>query len=447
MNRLPDAPLVMLGRLQSLWQRLGDSLWFLPALLVCGAIVLAFAMVHGSTLLDREAVARLPRLFGAGAEGSRSMLSMIAGSMVTVAGVTFSILVVAVSQASTQYTPRVMRNFMRDRLSQVTLGVLIGVFVYCLIVLRTVRGGDKEFVPGLAVLLAIVLALLAVALLMYFIHHIASTLEAGRILDSIARETVTSVDRYFPEAPIDSPARSTSASGKGPADVAWTPIPAQRTGYIQHLDVEGLVETAARCDWVIRMDRAVGEFVVEGTPVASLAGGAPTKDLRSVNDHYVIATYRTVYQDPGFGIRQIVDIALKALSPGVNDSTTAVACVDYLTSVIVRMARRWDPPTEHFVDGRLRVIVRGATFDALLDEALSEIRRNSADNIRVLIRSAAALELIAVETRSTGRHAALLRQLDSLQDTVARAKALGSERDEALQACDKVRGLLSRSGA
>lgn len=435
----------MLDRITSFWQRLSDSLWFLPAVLVCGAILFAFAAVHLSTLLDAEAIARFPRMFGASAEGSRSMLSMIAGSMVTVAGVTFSVLVVAVSQASSQYTPRVMRNFMRDRLSQVTLGVLVGVFVYCLVVLRTVRTGPAEFVPGLAVLAAMLLALLAVALLMYFIHHIAGTLEAGRILDSIAEETAISVDRVFPEpctddSHVDLPVPAIPFDG-----TTWHGIPAHRSGYIQNLDIDGIMRTAARCDAVVRMERAIGEFVAEGTALASISGHAAGDEvIRSVNDHYVIASYRTVFQDPGFGIRQMVDIALKALSPGTNDPTTAVTCINYLAAVLVQMASRRFPAPERALDGTVRLITRDADFATMLDEAFTEIRQSASSNARVLVRAVGALEFIAGVARSPKRREALRTQLERFRETLQRLPALPADRDPGIAACNRLQGLLEQ---
>src|SRR5690606_8046522 len=287
----------VLDRISSYKQRLSDSLWFLPSAIVVALLLLALGLVDLSSAVDVRLVERYPRIFGASAESSRSMLSTIAGSMVTVAGVTFSVMVLAVSQASTQYTPRVMRNFMRDRLSQVTLGALIGVFVYCLIVLRTVRSGEDLFIPSVAVATAMLLALVAVALLMYFIHHIASTLEAGKVLWSVAKDTLEFIDLLFTEElqeeeetePIESCARW--------ADAEWQAIPSSRSGYIQHLDMEGLLETADEWNAVIRMERAVGEFVAEGTRLASIAGHAADAIVTSgVNDQYVIGTYRTVFQ-------------------------------------------------------------------------------------------------------------------------------------------------------
>ena len=184
---VPDLP--------GIWARLRESLWFLPTLIVLAAIVLALGMIELSALVSDDVLERWPRVFGAGAEGARGMLSAIASSMITVAGVTFSITIVAVTQASTQYSPRILRNFMRDRANQAVLGIFVGIFAYCLVVLRTIRGSDEvTFVPSVAVVTGILMALLGIAVLIFFIHHIATTLQAGEIIARIARETSATVD-------------------------------------------------------------------------------------------------------------------------------------------------------------------------------------------------------------------------------------------------------------
>ena len=436
----------MRDRMASIWQRLNDSLWFVPGLIVLVSVVLALELVRLSTLHDALVIARYPRLFGASAESAGIMLSTIAGSMVTVAGVTFSIMVLAVSQASSQYTPRVMRNFMRDRLSQVTLGTLVGVFVYCLVVLRTVRTEGEVFVPGIAVLAAMILGLLAVSLLMYFIHHIASTLEAGAILDSVVHDTLHSIDYLYPDPwREDSPSHSHDTPSTA-ANLEWQPILSDRSGYIQHLDADGLTRTAEQFDAVLRMERAVGEFVAAGTPLAAIAGHAADHAVAtSVNDQYVIGTYRTVFQDASFGIRQMVDIALKALSPAVNDSTTAVACVDYLAAVLVRVASRQIPPSEWIVRDKVRVIARVASFDEMLHEAFSEIRRNAFANLRVLMRCIGALEVVAKATRSAHRRAAIAWQVERFRDALREVRGVPSECQAAIATCERVQALLART--
>lgn len=440
---MPDTLIAARDRLMRGWQRLNGSLWFLPGWIVIGAAALAVLMVEVSAQVEREVLAHFPRIFGATADGSRSMLATIAGSMITVAGVTFSIMVVAVSQASSQYTPRILRNFMRDRLSQTALGVLTGVFVYCLVVIRTIRGeGELQFVPALAVFGAFVLAIVAVGFLMYFIHHIASTLEPGSILAGVNDETVAAVDRLFPDALGDDPRAAQQlahAAATSFEHQQWSAIRAHETGYVQHVDADGLLQLAIRHSAVIRMERTVGEFVIEAMPLASIACVEPDEALaRAVNGMFVIDSYRTVYQDAGFGVRQMVDIALKALSPGVNDTTTAVSCIDYLAAVLVRVAGRRIPSPYRLADGRLRVIARGPTFDDLLSEAFAEIRQCAASNVRVLTCVLDALVSVAAATRSPARLTAILEQIELIGKTEDQI-TLAADRAAVTAGCDRAR--------
>ena len=188
-----------MDKLKQIWLRLNSSLWFLPTLMVAAAIGLALALIEVGFQGNDALVARWPRVFGVGAEGSRGMLSAIASSMITVTGVTFSITIVALALASSQYTPRILRNFMRNRTNQFVLGFFVGVFAYCLIVLRTIRGPDEgAFIPSLAILVAIVLALASVGVLIVFIHHIAASIQAGNIISAAARETIEGLRKFYP---------------------------------------------------------------------------------------------------------------------------------------------------------------------------------------------------------------------------------------------------------
>ena len=389
--------------LRAAWGRVRESLWFLPSLIVLGSIVLAVGMVELSTVVDQDVLRRWPRVFGAGADGSRSMLSAIAGSMITVAGVTFSITMVAVTQASTQYTPRILRNFMRDRANQTVLGIFVGIFAYCLVVLRTIRAGGEEapFVPSLAVLVGVLLAIVGIAVLIFFVHHIATTLQASEIVSRITRDTDEAVDRLYPEklgpdAGDTEPPRLLASIPSG----QWRPVPARGTGYIQRADVQRLVRVAAERSLLVRLERTAGEFVVEGQPTATFAhhpaspaGARPDRGdgnaddvVLELADRFTLSTYRTVDQDAGFGIRQLVDIALKALSPGINDTTTAITCLDYLGAILMRLAQRRMEVAHRGEDGVLRVIAERPTFEDLLGLAMDEIRRNAGGNVTVLGR-------------------------------------------------------------
>lgn len=423
-----------MAKLRSIWETWRSSLWFVPTLLVPSAVVLALGLIEAEAHIDRTYLQeQWPRLFGASAAGARSMLAAIASSMITVAGVAFSITIVALAMAASQYTSRILRNFMRDRANQTVLGAFVGIFAYCLVVLRSVRGGDEgAFVPSLAVLFAVVLAFVGIGCLIFFIHHIASSIQAENIIQSAADETIDTIDRLFPAEMGEAPGAEISPGPEPPSGVqVWQSIPAYRTGYIQVVDGDGLLGFAGAQNTVVRMERGIGDFVVEGAPLVSVAGGKEPDDdtAAHLNALYTIGHQRTMVQDVGFGIRQIVDVALKALSPGINDTTTAVTCVDYLTAVLTRLAARHFESPHRMHHGELRVIARSPTFPDLLGQAFDQIRQNAAGNVAVLLSLLQSLEVIAGWTHDAQGRQALRRQADLIADATERSIPAPGDRE------------------
>lgn len=431
-------------RARGLWISLTSSLWFIPSTIVVVSVGLAVALVEVSERIDAEALAELPRLFGAGAAGSRGMLSTIAGSVITVAGVTFSITIAALALASAQYTPRVLRTFMGDRANQIVLGTFVGVYCYCLVVLRTIRGGDEgAFVPSIAVLGGFLLALVSVSVLIFFIHHIAAALQASTILDRVRRATERAIGDLFPdemEDTIDEDAESVLAL-KSAAGVKWSIVPTAKTGYVQSVDADGLLSFAREHAVIARMERAVGDFVTAGLPLISVgmsgsdaaARQASAIDLsgkitRSVDALFTINAHRTVEQDAAFGILQISDIALKALSPGINDTTTAVTCVDQLGAVLARLARRRITARTRGDGSHLRVIATGPTFGSFVSLAFDDIRRNAEGNVTVLGRLLDAIVTTSRFTRNPYRRRILDTQVEMLAEVAERSVPAPADR-------------------
>jgi uncharacterized membrane protein len=414
-------------KLREIFSNLRSSFWFTPLLIVIVDSVLAVALIEADSAGSDRWLAQWPRLFGAGAEGSRQMLSTLAGAMMTVLGVTFSMTLVALTLASSQYTSRVLRIFMRSKITQTTLGVFAGTFTYCLIVLRTIRSGSVvEFTPGLAVFFAFVLALGSVGVLIFFIHHIASSIQASNIIASVARETYSAIDRLFPSE------KEQGAEGKEEDEEqkllillnekTWCAVPAVESGYIQSVDSEALLRLACEKKTILRMERGIGDFVVKKTALASLAlEEAPDKEtIAAINAAYSINIYRTIDQDPAFGIRQIEDIALKALSPGVNDTSTAVMCVDHLTAILAHLAGRQPPPSRLCKDGELRVITIVPTFESLLADSFDQIRRNAAGNVAIMACILSALDNVASLTDGQRHREALCVQMQWVAELAER---------------------------
>ncbi len=416
-----------MNRLKQFWSNLRGSFWFLPTLILTGSIILAVGMIETDFTGSKQWAERWPRVFGAGAAGARGMLSTIAGSMMTVVGVTFSMTLVTLALASSQYTSRILRNFMRDRVTQIVLGIFAGVFTYCLIVLRTIRGGDEgAFVPNLAVSVGVVLAIGGIGVLIFFIHHIASSIQASTIIASVADETLLAVDRLFPGKLGEGLADDEKDQALLPlADRHWQVVPSCKNGYILSVDNAAFLRLAREHHTIVRMEKSIGEFVVQDTPLASLAlDSPPDRELiAELQAAYSIQRYRTVEQDAGFGIRQLVDIALRALSSGVNDTTTAVMCVDYLNAILSRLATRDVPSSLRSEEGELQVITIGPTFASLVAESFDQIRESAKGNVAIMLRMLGALQTIASQTASPSRRLVLREQAQRIAELARRTIA------------------------
>jgi uncharacterized membrane protein len=326
--------------------------------------------------------------------------------------------------ASSQYTSRILRNFMSDRVTQVVLGIFAGIFTYCLIVLRTIRGGDEGgFVPSLSVAFSVVLAIGGIGTLIFFIHHIASSIQASSIIASVAQETMAAMDRLFPAKLGQEPMDDEGDPSLLPSPKRdWQAIMAGRNGYLQSVDNAALLRLARDHKTLVRMERGIGDFVVQNTPLASLALENPPDEeiIAALRAAYSIDRFRTVHQDCAFGIRQLVDMALRAISPGINDTTTAVMCVDYLTAILARLAAREIPSSCRYEDGELRVISIGPTFAGLVAESFDQIRGSAEGNVALMLRMLGALRTIASLTASPNRRQALREQVEGIAEVAAR---------------------------
>jgi uncharacterized membrane protein len=401
--------------LLKLWLTMQSNLWLLPGLIVLGCVLLGLGLIEASVHVGPEVQERWPWLFGAGAEGARGMLQAIATSMITVAGVSFSIVIVALTVAASQYTSRILRNFMRDRATQIVLGVFVGIFAYCLVVIRSIRGETEDyagFVPVVAVMVGVVLGVTSIGFLIYFIHHIAASIQASEIIASIADETAKSVDDLFPETLGEEEPPEQRPNNGALQDRKWNPVGAPGTGYIQAVDQRALLTAAENHDLLIRMERAIGDFVAEGSLVAAYSRlGDERADVNGeIERAFLVGRFRTVEQDAAFGVRQMVDIALRALSPGINDTTTATTCIDYLGAILRRLAPRRIEEPYRGEEGDLRVIARGPTFQSLLADAFDHIRATSVNNREVQVRLLAALESIAETTVRPERRRMIWKQ-------------------------------------
>lgn len=406
-------------RLRQIWITIASSLWFVPLTMVGGAIALAIAFTLVDFAIGDEWTQKRPVLFGVGADGARGMLAAIAGSMITVASLTFSLTISTLAITASQYSSRLVRNFMRDRVNQFVLGYFVGLFAYCLVVLRSIRSGDDaEFVPPIAVLSGLLLALFSIIVLIIFIHHIAESIQASSILRRVARETLEAIEDLFPSR-VGDPAGEVDASKPTPsAGAGAVEVAAGAFGYIQDVNAEALLEIAQEQDALIVMRADVGDFVTGAGALCEVARtrGLADDDSERIRGAFNIGAVRTIEQDAAFGARQIVDIALRALSPGVNDTTTAVMCVQHLSVALEALADRQIPDRFRAADGVIRLVAADRSFHAFASLCLDQIRQSAAGNPAVM---RALLRAIAAAGRRAGdpdRRAALIRHADLVAD-------------------------------
>lgn len=370
-------------RLIELSENVRGSYWFLPTLLACGGFALGLSLVLVDARLGDAWLGQYGWFYGSRPEGARSMLSTIAGSTITVAGVVFSITLAAVTYASGQFGPRLLGNFMRDRGNQASLGVFIGTYLYCLVVLRTIRSAEETsadtggavrdaFVPHLAMFGGLALAIASTAVLIYFVHHVTSGIHINNVIARVGRDLINQIRQRSDED--DSEAEPTSAPSSANN---VKPVRATKNGYIEAIDFDALLKVASRHDLVLRPVRRAGDFVADCWTLLEAHSSASISDqmMEECLSVITVGRQRTAQQDLRFGIDELVEIAARALSPGVNDPFTANACIDWLSAALGELDRRSPPPTQMAdEDGTVRIILCPLDFQDYLGAAFGQLR-------------------------------------------------------------------------
>jgi uncharacterized membrane protein len=400
-----------------------SSLWFVPTVILILSIGLAFGLVEAQMDLGEELRQAYPRFFATSPEDARQLLGTIAGSVLTVAGVTFSITAVTLSLVASQYTPRVVRSFMRSLKTQLALGILMGVYVYALVVLRTVSGAPSPYVPDLAVFFAFVYVVAGIFVFILFVHHIASFIQPVTIATNVFAETLTAIRATYPEELRQGEGKDEGGTDleRVIADHAWHPMPSRKTGYIQAVDVDVLVRHAESARTIVRLGVRVGEFVIEGEPLLFVAHARPDEaGARRLLGAVSIGGRRTIEQDPGFGVRLLVDIALKGLSPSIYDPTTAMMCINHLAALLLHIGRRRIVETHRVEGGALCAIVPRTQFEEALDGAIEPICLAARDQPQVLERLIVMLRALGRGLGPGARRFRVKAQVAMVADQVSR---------------------------
>ncbi|MDB9346126.1 DUF2254 domain-containing protein [Nodularia spumigena CS-586/05] len=405
-------------KLSKLWDALHTSYWFLPGILALSAVILAFTMLS----LDRTiGFDDWDWIYTGGPDGAREVLSAIAGSMVSVAATAFSITIVALQLASANFGPRLLRNFMRDTGNQIVLGTFIATFIYSLLVLRAIYGmGYNLFIPHLSVTVGIVLAILSIAVLIYFIHHASTIIQASHVIKSVSEDLDKAIDRLFPEKIGINPPADQLHIGEIPPDFELQayPIKANSNGYLQAINNEKLMEIACKYNLLLHVKSRPGKFVIKGSELVMVWPGERVnhKLNHRLQKTFILGRERTEQQDVEFPLQQLVEIALRAISPGINDPFTAIRCIDRLSAALCHLVQRQFPSAYRYDEhNQLRVIAKSVTFEGIVDQAFNQIRQNSRTDAAVTIHLLKAIALIANCTHNGQYHQVLKRHADMIE--------------------------------
>ncbi|MEZ0092330.1 DUF2254 domain-containing protein [Streptacidiphilus sp. EB129] len=421
-------------------ERLRTNLWLVPAV-EAAAVVVLFA---GTTKLDWTAYQggmRFPSwVLSGSADGARQVLSTIAAAIITVAGLVFSITIVALTLASTQFGPRMLRNFIRDRGTQLTLGTFVATFLYAMLVLVAISPGPHgDFVPHLSVTVALGLTLVDLAMLIFFIHHIARAIQLPHVIAGIAGDLARAIEQ---EGCADATGMDGRERGLSPRElldrmsvVASAPVCTPSSGYLQYLRHDRLIAMAHDSDAVIHLLYRPGHFLIEGSPLALVwPPEAAARVGAGLKRGQVTGPYRTLTQDISFGIDQLVEIAIRALSPAVNDTFTALTCIDWLGDCLCRIGPGWHSRRVHRdTEGYVRLIAYQASYERLVQRAFEKIRQAGVGMPAVMIRQLDALHKIMERTGDPERRQLLLEQADLIAASCRTSVPEPADREDVLR--------------
>ena len=407
---------VLSSGLASHWRRevLRTSLWYVPALEVAVAVVLFIGTLTADRAAYRGDFAVPGWVISGSADAARQILTTIAAAIITVVGVVFSIILVTLTLASTQFGPRMLRNFIRDRGTQVTLGTFVATFVYAVLVLASIGvGSHGDFVPHIGVTVTLGLMVADLAVLIYFIHHTAVAIQLPQVIASIAADLAEAIkEQGSGNAEPHPKAGPAAVELLARTEAGGAALLAPASGYVQFIRHQALVRLATGADAVISLEHRPGHFIVRGHRFATVWPPEAAPLVRqALGRAHVIGPYRTLSQDVSFGIDQLVEIGLRALSAAVNDTFTALTCIDWLGESLCKIVAQWHPARVHRdARGYIRVIAAEPSYDRLVQRSFEKIRQSSLGMPAVMIRMLEALARIMAETTSEGQRRVLLDQ-------------------------------------
>jgi uncharacterized membrane protein len=403
------------------WDALRTTFWVVPVLLIVVAVIL-FVITFEIDLAAYHHHLSLPSWLRAGSpDAGRQVLIAIAAAVITTIGVVFSITILALTLASQQFGPRMMRNFIRDLGNQMTLGVFVATFVYSVLGLGSITELPLgNFTPHLTLTVAEAFLLVDLAVLIYFIHHIAKSIQLPEVIAGIARDLDQAIEAEFPDRRLDADhgagASAEAAELIEKLNARGAAVTAKHSGYLQFVGYAQLIEIAEKLDAVIRLSHRPGHFVVGDRRLATVWPAGAARQVESALDKaHVTGPHRTLTQDPVFAIDQLVEIAIRALSPAVNDPFTAMTCIDWISAGLSTISGRvLEEGIYRGRSGKVRLIEFDPSYARMVNRAFDKIRQAGRGMPAVIIRLIDALSHVTESTADHRQRATLMRQAEMI---------------------------------
>ncbi|WGH75137.1 DUF2254 domain-containing protein [Tenacibaculum tangerinum] len=407
----------MLLRIKYLYEKLASSFWFLPSAILVINILLALLFIYLDKRAPIEPEGFLNLIFSKNPESGRNVLSIIAGSMAGIAGTVFSITLVILQLATSQLGPRLLKNFMYERINQVVLGQYIGLFLYCLIVINSVRDSDSySFIPNLSIIAAIVFAIFNVFILIFYIHSVSVSIQPSKVIHQLGKNLKQKSDELYPDLNLD--IEKTYLENIKKQQYNSHVVNASKSGYIQFFDLEALMKYSEENNCIIKVLEKPGAFIIKNQAIFEILKeekiATESSEIDKLHAYYQVFRSKSIFQDTEFAIQQIVEIASRALSPGINDPHTAIICIDQLTSSLNMLAKSKTPKQYLTNDpNKIRLIIPSTNFKGFLRASFDEIRQFGAQTPSVIIRLMESIKKL-IQTSDSEKNKEILKAYATL---------------------------------
>lgn len=412
-------------KIEPLVESIRANFWFVPSMMIAFTMIMAVITIWVDISMLWDLKPYVPIIYSTDVGAIRSLLGTIAASMITVTSIAFSITIVALTLASSQFGPRLMRNFMKDRTTQMVLGVFISNFLYCIFIFCALSlVPPYNFTPGVTVIWSILMTSVSIGFLIHFIHHVSVSIQADSVVEDVYCELKDSIARLFPKPSSHDVLTDESEIdnvGKDDYSVAIE-LRSEESGYVQLIDLPALIDELTVSDIQLTLNFTPGDYVVRGGVFGLLYAKHSVAEsvLESIKKHFILGAVRTPVQDPVFAVGQLVEIALRALSPGINDPFTAITCIDKLSSTLCSLAAREFPKANFNDDSNTpRLHCKSLTFSDVANAAFNQIRRHAKNNTTVIVRQLESLRELALRAQNQEQYQFIYQQVQMIAEQQA----------------------------